>query len=46
MEQIILDEAIFVPLYYDYAIRLVSNNIEGMSINAMNSLSLKKVKKF
>ena len=46
MEKIILDEAIFVPLYYDYAVRLVSNNIEGMSINAMNSLSLKKVKKF
>ena len=45
MEEIIIDESIIIPLYYDYAVRLVSNKIKGMSINSMNSLSLKHVKK-
>ncbi|MBJ04732.1 MAG: ABC transporter substrate-binding protein [Flavobacteriales bacterium] len=45
MEQIILDESMIIPLYYDYAVRLVSKDISNMSINSMNSLSLKKVKK-
>ena len=45
MESILIDEAVIIPLYYDYAIRLVSKDVKGMSINAMNSLSLKKVDK-
>ena len=45
MESILLDESVVIPLYYDYVVRLVSNNIKGMSINGMNSLSLKKVQK-
>ncbi len=45
MENIIIDESVIVPLYYDMAIRFVSNKIEGLSINPMNLLSLKEVKK-
>ncbi len=45
MESILINEATFIPLYYDHVVRLVSKNISGMSINSMNSLSLKKVKK-
>ena len=45
MEEIIMDESIIVPLYYDMAIRFVSNKIEGLSINSMNLLTLKEVKK-
>ncbi len=45
MEGILIEESVLVPLYYDYSIRVVSNKISGMSINSMNRLSLKKVKK-
>ena len=45
MESILIEESVIVPLYYDYVVRLVSNKIKGMSINSMNSLSLKRVKK-
>lgn len=45
MEQILIDEAVIVPLYYDYVVRLVSKKIDGMSINSMNTLSLKHVQK-
>lgn len=46
MESILLEESTIIPLYYDHAVRLVSKDIIGMSINSMNSLSLKRVKKF
>jgi len=45
MEELIINQSIIVPLYYDMAIRFVSNDVEGLSINSMNLLSLKKVKK-
>jgi len=45
MESILLEESVIIPLYYDYVVRLVSNKIKGMSINSMNSLSLKRVEK-
>ena len=45
MENILIEEATIIPLYYDYVVRLVSTKITGMSINSMNSLSLKTVKK-
>ena len=45
MESILIDESIIIPLYYDYVVRLVSNKITGMSINSMNTLSLKYVQK-
>ena len=45
MELILIDEAPFIPLYYDFVFRLVSKNISGMSINCMNELCLKKIQK-
>jgi len=45
MDQLVIDEAPIVPLYYDDVIRLVHNNISGLSTNAMNLLTLKRVKK-
>ncbi|MBL6657223.1 MAG: ABC transporter substrate-binding protein [Flavobacteriales bacterium] len=45
MNQMIIDEAAIVPLYYDQVIRFVQNNISGFESNAMNLLQLKRVKK-
>ena len=45
MENILIEESVVIPLYYDYVVRLVSNKIHGMSINSMNTLSLKSVQK-
>jgi len=45
MEHIIIEEAPVVPLYHDRVVRLVQNNITGLTVNAMNTLNLKTVKK-
>lgn len=45
MDQMLIDDAPIVPLYYDQVIRLVQKNITGLSTNAMNLLNLKYVKK-
>ncbi len=45
MDQLLIDNAPVVPLYYDQVVRLVQNNISGLTSNSMNLLSLKKVKK-
>ncbi len=45
MDQLLIDDAPVVPLYYDQVVRLVQNNVSGLTSNAMNTLSLKKVKK-
>lgn len=45
MDQLIMDEAPVVPLYYDQVIRLYGNNIEGLESNALNLLTLKNVRK-
>ena len=45
MDQLLIDDAPVVPLYYDQVVRLVQNNISGLNLNPMNMLSLKKVKK-
>lgn len=44
MEQIIIDEAPVVPLYYDEVLRFSQNNITGLTPNALNLLHLKKVR--
>ena len=41
----LMDTAILIPLYYDMAVRFISKDINHFSINSMNILSLKKVKK-
>lgn len=43
MDQIIVDEAPVVVLYYDKVVRLYQNNIQGIGNNAMNLLNLKRV---
>ena len=45
MEKILMDSTVLVPLYYDMAVRFISNKVSGFSINSMNILSLKSVKK-
>ncbi|MFD2872355.1 ABC transporter substrate-binding protein [Mucilaginibacter ximonensis] len=45
MDQIIMDNAPVVVLYYDKRINLYQNNISGYSVNAQNLLTLKRVRK-
>lgn len=45
MDKLLIEDAPVVPLYYDQVVRLVHNNIQGLTSNSMNMLSLKKVKK-
>lgn len=45
MDRLLIDDAPVVPLYYDQVVRLVQNNIQGLTSNPMNMLSLKKVRK-
>jgi len=45
MDQIIMDNAPVVVLYYDKRVNLYQNNISGYSLNAQNLLTLKRVKK-
>lgn len=43
MENIILDEAPIVPLYYDEVARFTSKRVKNIPLNAMNLLVLKSV---
>ncbi len=45
MDKLLIEDAPVVPLYYDQVLRLVHTNIQGLTSNSMNMLSLKKVKK-
>ena len=45
MDQIIMNNAAVVPLYYDKVLRFVQKNVEGIGINPMNLLVLKRVRK-
>lgn len=45
MNNLLSNDAVVVPLYYDEVIRFVSNNIKGFESNPMNLLILKNVKK-
>lgn len=44
-DQIVIDNAPVVPLWYDKVIRLVQNNIEGCTPNALNLLELRRTRK-
>lgn len=44
MDNIIIEEAPVVILYYDEVVRLTQPNVENLGINPINLLSLKKVK--
>ncbi len=45
MDQLLIDDVPIVPLYYDQVVRLVHNNVSGLTSNPMNTLSLKRVRK-
>ncbi|HWZ35551.1 MAG TPA: ABC transporter substrate-binding protein [Mucilaginibacter sp.] len=45
MDQIIMDNAPVVVLYYDKRVNLYQNNISGYSLSAQNLLTLKRIKK-
>ena len=45
MDQLIIEDAPFIPLYYDVVVRLVSHKVTGLKSNAMNLLDLKTVRK-
>jgi len=42
MDQIVIDDAPILPLWYDMAIHLVQTNITGFSPNALNLLELRR----
>jgi oligopeptide transport system substrate-binding protein len=45
MDRIIVEEAPVVSLYYDEAVKFYHKNIEGIEVNPMNLLTLKKTRK-
>ncbi len=45
MDQLIIDDAPIIPLYYDEVVRIVSHKIKGFTTNPMNLLNLKTVTK-
>lgn len=45
MDSLIMTNAAVVPLYYDEVIRFTQNNVNGLGINPINLLDLKRVKK-
>jgi len=45
MENIVLEESPMVILFYDQSVRLVQNQIIGLSTNPLNLLDLKRVRK-
>ncbi len=45
MDNLVMEDAPVVVLYYDQVVRLCSNETEGLGMNAMNLLSLKRVRK-
>jgi peptide/nickel transport system substrate-binding protein len=45
LDSIVMSESPIVVLYYDKVLRLHQNNIDGLGINGMNLLTLKRVKK-
>lgn len=45
MDQVLMDEAVVMPLFYDEVLRLVNRKVSGLNTNPMNLLQLKRVKK-
>ncbi|KAB1069398.1 ABC transporter substrate-binding protein [Tamlana haliotis] len=45
MDSLAMKHALMVPLYYDEVIRFTRQNIEGLGVNPINLLDLKRVKK-
>ncbi len=45
MDQIAIEDAPMIPMFYDEVVRIVNKRISGLEINPMNLLNLKTVKK-
>lgn len=45
LDSIIIDKASVVPLYYDQVTRFTNKNVNGMTVNPINLLNLKRVSK-
>jgi peptide/nickel transport system substrate-binding protein len=45
MDQMVVDDAPVIPLYYDQVVRLINRHIKGLTSNPMNLLNLKTVTK-
>jgi peptide/nickel transport system substrate-binding protein len=45
MDSLVMQEAPVVPLFYDEVVRFTRKNVQGLGINPINLLELKKVKK-
>ena len=45
MDQMVINQAPVIVLYYDEALRFTAKNISGLGVNSMNLLSLKRVVK-
>ncbi len=45
MDSLIINDAPVVPLYYDVSVRFINKNVQGLETNAVNMLSLTRVKK-
>jgi oligopeptide transport system substrate-binding protein len=43
LDNIIIEEAPVVPLYYDQVLRFTQKNVKGLGCNALNLLNLKRV---
>lgn len=44
-EQILMDDAVIIPLWYEGSYRLLTNNVKGLSLNAMRYYDLTKTYK-
>jgi len=44
MDQILIEEAPIIPLYYDESVRLVQKSIKNFGVNPLNLLTLKEIK--
>ena len=45
MDSIVMEDVPVVVLYYDQVLRFTRKNVRGLENNAMNLLTLKRVKK-
>jgi ABC-type transport system substrate-binding protein len=45
MDRLMMSQYPIIPLYYDQAIRFTRKNVQGLEMNAINLLNLKKVRK-
>lgn len=45
MDSMVVDKAVVIPLYYDKVVRFLSADVEGIGVNPMNLLVLKKGRK-